>query len=109
MNKTPYHATRDVIMQVPDMVKALKFYSEVLEFEHTDRSDGIEGLETGSFQLFIEAGKEPGPVFELLVPDLSVAKRELLAAGCRITEDDPQVPRLYVRDPYGPTFNLGQR
>ncbi len=97
------------MIQVPDMSQALKFYSQVMEFTHIVRNDKVAGFDTGSFQLFIEQGTEPEPVFELLVPDLDAAKQKLLAAGCHIIEDNPRVPRLYMRDPFGLTFNLGQR
>jgi hypothetical protein len=78
MNRPAFHATRDVVLQVEDMARALKFYGET------------------------EQGKRPGPVFEFLVP-------ELQAAGCQVVEEDPELPRLYLRDPYGLTFNLSQR
>lgn len=109
MNKSAFQSTRDVMIQVPDMAQALKFYTEVLDLKLTERNDRCVGLETGGFQLFVERGTEPGPVFEFLVPDLGAAKHKLLAAGCRIVEDDPRVPRLYMCDPYGLTFNLAQR
>ena len=57
----------------------------------------------------VEKGEEQAPVFELLVPDVQAAKRELIAAGCAIVEEDPSVPRCYIRDPYGVVFNLGRR
>ena len=97
------------MIKVPDREQALKFYGEVMGFALTERKDWFAGFETGGFQLFVEQGREPEPVFEFLVPDLEGAKQKLLAAGCRIVEDDPKVPRLYMRDPYGLTFNLAQR
>ena len=68
------------------------------------------GFETGSFQLFVEKGAPPhGPVFEMRVPDLAAAKAKLVAAGCSVVEEDPGVPRCYLRDPYGLVFNLEQK
>ena len=58
--------------------------------------------------LYVESGKEHGPVFDLLVPDVLAAKSRLLAAGCALIEEDPAVPRCYIRDPYGFTFNVGK-
>lgn len=104
-----FESTRDVIIKVPDLEKALEFYGEVMGLELTERNVSYTGFETGGFRLFVEQGKEPGPVFEFRVPDLEAAKRKLQAAGCRIVEDDPRVPRLYMRDLYGLTFNLAQR
>lgn len=104
-----FDSTRDVIIKVPDMQQAQDFYTGVMGLKQTERYESCIGFETGGFRLFVEQGKEPGPVFEFLVPDLEAAKQKLLAAGCRIVEDDPKAPRLYMRDPYGLTFNLAQR
>jgi hypothetical protein len=43
------------------------------------------------------------------VPDLQAAKSALLSAGCTLLEEDPAVPRCYIRDPYGLVFNIEQR
>ena len=67
------------------------------------------GLEAGAFRLYVEPGPAHGAVFEFHVPDLALARTALLAAGCVILEEDAAVPRCYVRDPYGLTFNLAQR
>jgi hypothetical protein len=47
-------------------------------------------------------------VFEFLAPDLSAARRRLLAAGCVIEEENSSLPRCYIRDPFGLVFNIGQ-
>jgi len=66
------------------------------------------GFETGSFCLYVEKGKKShGPVLEFLVPDVQLTKRKLVAAGCKVVEEDAAVPRCYIRDPYGLVFNLG--
>ena len=44
--------------------------------------------------------------FEFFVDDLAATKARLTAAGCRIEQEDPSVPRCYVRDPYGLVFNI---
>src|SRR5215469_11738898 len=106
MNRSACRSTRDVMIKVPDVDRALQFYTGVLGLTLTDREPAYAGLETGAFKLYIEQGTEPGPVFEFLVPDLETARRRLLEAGCRVVEEDPKVPRIYLRDPYGLTFNL---
>src|SRR5215472_14006567 len=108
MNKQGFHSSRDVIIQVPDLERALRFYGETLGLPVSQRYERCVGFETGSFQLFVEQGASPGPVFEFLVADVAAAKQSLLAAGCQVVEEDEQVPRLYMRDPYGLTFNVGQ-
>lgn len=105
----PFESTRDVMIKVEEPEEALRFYADVMGLTLFESNQRYAGFETGGFRLFVERGREPGPVFEFLVPDLEAAKQRLLAAGCRIVEDDPKVPRLYMRDPYGLTFNLGRR
>jgi hypothetical protein len=71
-------------------------------------SETIIGFETGAFRLYVEKGDAHGPVFELLVQDVQAAKLKLLAAGCKLQEENPSVPRCYIQDPYGVAFNIGQ-
>lgn len=108
MNKQGFSASRDVIIQVGDLEQALKFYGETLGLPVSQRYESCTGFEAGGFQLFVEQGASPGPVFEFLVPDVATARQALLAAGCTVVEEDERVPRLYMRDPYGLTFNIGR-
>jgi hypothetical protein len=48
-------------------------------------------------------------VFDFLVPDVAASKAALLMAGCSVVEENPAVPRCYLRDPHGLVFNLAQR
>ena len=103
-----FKASRDIIVRTENWPEALKFYGSVLGLPIADQSETIVGFETGSFCLYVEQGKEHGPVFEFLVPDIEAAKRQLISAGCTVTEENPKVPRCYIRDPYGMVFNIGQ-
>jgi len=42
------------------------------------------------------------------VLDIHAAKRRLIDAGCTIQEENPDIPRCYIRDPFGLVFNLAQ-
>jgi hypothetical protein len=42
------------------------------------------------------------------VSDAQDTKGRLLAAGCKIVEENPAVPRCYIRDPFGLVFNIEQ-
>ena len=103
-----FKASRDVIIRTEKWSAALKFYESVLGLPITQRSDTIVGFETGAFCLYVERGKEHGPVFDFLVPDIDEAKRQLLASGCTVIEEDPKIPRCYIKDPYGVVFNIEQ-
>jgi hypothetical protein len=66
------------------------------------------GFDTGAVRLFVERGEPHGPVFDFLVPDVAAARERLVAARCIVIEEDPQMPRCYLRDPFGVVFNLGR-
>ena len=103
-----FRSSRDVIIRTDAWAKATKFYGSVLGLPVTHRSKTLVGFETGAFCLYVEKGKEHGPVFEFLVPDIQAAKRRLVAAGCTVLEEDASIPRSYIRAPYGVVFNIGQ-
>jgi predicted enzyme related to lactoylglutathione lyase len=103
-----FKASRDIIVRTENWSAALRFYGSVLGLPITEKAETIVGFETGSFCLYVERGNEHGPVFEFLVPDIEAAKRQLIAAGCSVIEENPKIPRCYIKDPYGMIFNLGQ-
>jgi hypothetical protein len=103
----PFRSTRDVIVRTERFVEMVRLYETVLRFPVTLRRDDMVGFETGSIQLFVERGKPPhGPVFEMRVPDVTIARDRLLAAGFALVEENPAIPRCYVRDAFGVVFNL---
>jgi predicted enzyme related to lactoylglutathione lyase len=105
--KSTFRSSRDVIIRTGAWAKATAFYRSVLGLPVTHRSKTLMGFETGAFCLYVEKGKEHGPVFEFLVPDVRAAKHRLVAAGCSVVEEDASIPRCYIRDPYGVVFNIG--
>jgi hypothetical protein len=64
------------------------------------------GLHGNHINLFIEPGSPLGPVLEVTVEDVTQAKERLVQSGCEIVKDEPEVPRIYVRDPQGFIYNL---
>lgn len=102
-------SSRDVLLQAEDIDLAARFYETELGLTVFLREDRLIGLEAGAFRLFLDKGPSYGPVFEFFVDDLAAAKTRLTAAGCRIEQEDPGVPRCYVRDPYGLVFNIAQQ
>lgn len=102
-------ASRDVLLQTQDLAHAAAFYEQHLGLQRVVDEPGLIGLEAGAFRLYLDRGPAYGPVFELFVPDLESAKTGLVAAGCRIEQEDPSVPKCYIRDPYGLIFNLAEK
>ena len=99
-------ASRDVILQTPDLDAATEFYERILGLKVFERSTALMGFDAGSFRLFVERGDAPGPVFEFHADRAADAKARLLAAGCTVVDEDASIPRCYLRDPFGLTFNL---
>lgn len=103
-----FRSSRDVIIRTDAWADAVNFYTSVLGLEVVHRGEELVGFEAGEFRLYVEKGTAHGPVFEFLVPDVQAAKEQLLVAGCEVVDEDAQVPRCYLRDPYGLTFNIGK-
>ena len=101
-------SSRDVIVRTSDLAEAAKFYTSVMGFRMSSKDANLAGFETGSFCLYVERGPTHGPVFEVLVPNVAAAKARLVAAGCKVIEENPAIPRCYIRDPYGFTFNVAR-
>ena len=106
--KKVFESSRDVIIQTDNWTKAIEFYETTLGFSLTHRSAELVEFETGAFRLYVEKGNRPGTVFDFLVPDMQAAKTRLLAAGCTIVEENPSIPRCYIRDRFGLVFNIEQ-
>jgi predicted enzyme related to lactoylglutathione lyase len=104
--KKAFESSRDVIIQTDNWTKAVEFYKTTLGFSVTHRSEKMVEFETGAFRLYVEKGNLPGPVFDFLVPEMPAAKARLLAAGCTIVEENPSIPRCYIRDQFGLVFNI---
>src|SRR5271155_5146375 len=96
-----FKPARDVIIRTEKFEAANEFYGAVLGLPIANRAKSIVGYEAGAFRLYVEKGADHGPVFEFLVGNVQAAKEMLIAAGCQVVEEDPSVPRCYIRDPYG--------
>jgi predicted enzyme related to lactoylglutathione lyase len=101
-------SSRDVIVRTEDWPEAVRFYETVLGFAVSSRAEAMVGFETGAIRLYVEAGQAHGPVLDFLVADVLTAKAQLISAGCTLVEENPSIPRCYLRDPFGVVFNLGR-
>jgi hypothetical protein len=96
----------DILIQAEDPMKAADFYVKELGFTITDKNPKMIGLHGENINLFIEPGPALGPVLEVTVKSVKEARANLTKKGCKIIKDEPGVPRVYVRDPYGLIYNL---
>ena len=101
-----YRFGTDILIQAEDPMMAAEFYVNALGFEITDKNPKMVGLHGKHINLFIEPGPPLGPVLEVTVNNVKEARASLQKKGCQIIKDEPHVPRVYVRDPYGLIYNL---
>jgi predicted enzyme related to lactoylglutathione lyase len=98
--------SKDILIQAPDPESAASFYVEQLGFAITGDEPHMISLHGKNINLFIEAGPPLGPVFEITVANVEVAKQRLVNKGCSIVKDEPDFPRCYIKDPFGLIYNL---
>jgi catechol 2,3-dioxygenase-like lactoylglutathione lyase family enzyme len=96
----------DIIIQTPDPKTAAAFYVNELGFAVSEETPTMISIHGENINFFIERGPAHGPVFEVTVPNVRAAVAALQSKGCEVVKDEPNVPRTYVRDPYGLTYNL---
>jgi predicted enzyme related to lactoylglutathione lyase len=96
----------DILIQSPDPKSAALFYVEQLGFAITDETPDLISIHGPNINMFIERGPLLGPIFEIMVGDVDAASHRLAQNGCAIVKHEPQVPRTYVRDPFGLIYNL---
>jgi len=99
-------STNEIILRAPDLAAVKAHYAGTLGFPVVLEKDGMIGFDSGAVNLYFELGQSDGPVFEFAVDDVQHAKNDLIAAGCDLIEENPAVPRVYMRDPFGLVFNL---
>jgi len=101
-------STNEVILRATDLAAVKAHYAGELGFPVVLEKDGMIGFDTGAVNIYFERGERDGPVFEFTVEDVQRAKGELLAVGCELVEENPAVPRVYLRDRFGLVFNLSE-
>ena len=102
-------SSRDIILRTNRWAEAVQFYETALGFKVIYRTETMVGFDTGALVLYVEKGAEHGPVFDFLTADAQATKERLVAAGCSIVEENPSVPRCYLKDPFGLIFNIGTK
>jgi predicted enzyme related to lactoylglutathione lyase len=102
-------ASGDILLQTERIEEAAAFYERQFGVTRFMDEPDMIGLEAGGFRLFLDRAPAYGPVLEFFVDDLEAAKRALVESGARIDQEDPSIPRCYVTDPFGLTYNISQR
>jgi len=102
----PFKFSRCISLQTDRMEDAVEFYEKVLGLRVLSRDDPCVEIDGSQNRLFIETGKQGGPVFELIVDDLETARDELVSKGCEVVVWQGKGKDCYIRDPFGFMFNL---
>ena len=98
----------DIIIRTANPKEAAAFYVKNLGFEVTDQAADMISIRGANINLFIEKGPAHGPVLEVLVKDVKATKQRLLGSGGKVILDESEVPRVYIQDPYGLTYNVAE-
>jgi hypothetical protein len=87
--------------------QAVDFYSNVLGFENRSNDPQLADLDASPITLFIDEDDEfPGPVLELFVDNLEMAREILEANGCKTLRWRGKGGDCYIQDPFGVIFNI---
>jgi catechol 2,3-dioxygenase-like lactoylglutathione lyase family enzyme len=100
--------TNEVIFRARNLDAVRAYYAGRLGYTVVLEKDGMIGFDTGAFNVYFERGEPNGAVFEVEADDVQRAKHELIAEGCELVEENPAIPRVYVRDPFGLTYNISK-
>ena len=98
----------DILIQVEDPKEAAAFYVRELGFTITKETPNMISLHGDHINFFIERGPALGPVMEVTVSNVPETKARLMRKGCEVLKDEPDVPRVYLRDRFGLVYNLTQ-
>ncbi len=101
--------TNEVIFRADDLAAVKEYYAGTLGLPIVLEKEAMVGFDAGALNLYFERGEPNGAVFEFIVDNLEGAKEELISAGCELVEENPAVPRIYLRDPFGLVYNIGER
>ncbi|UCD62660.1 MAG: hypothetical protein JSW34_07790 [Candidatus Zixiibacteriota bacterium] len=102
----PFKFSRCFAMEHPQHEKLIDFYTDVIGLKAVQSGSPQVELDTPPVRLFVDKGERQALIFELLVPDLNMARKELEDNGCEIVRWEGRGKTCYVRDPFGFLFNV---
>ena len=102
----PFQFSRCIFLQLPNPAPEIEFYEEVVGLDVLRREGDAAEFKAGVFRLVIGPGEQIGPIIEFLVPDVEVAREEMLRTGCEVVLWEGREGWCRMRDPSGFVFNL---
>lgn len=95
-----------ICLQTPDIKKARTLYEKGFGGSVVNEDEETIELQSGPLRIFLDRGEPMGPILEILVKDVELAREELLRAGWTQITWEGRGNRCYMRDPLGFVFNL---
>lgn len=93
-----------------DLGKAEDFYSNVLGFKLSKRTDKRLIYDTGKITLYIVKDEKVIPFIPALkVSNYEKAKQHLMKNGCRIIKEWSEDRALYFEDPFGIVIDIVEK
>ena len=102
----PYKLTSSVCLFAPDLEKAVRHFEREMSLTVVNRTDDVADLSGGEIQLHIERGPELGPILEILVPDIEMAKVDLVSQGWSVVVWEGKEGICRLRNPAGILFHV---
>jgi catechol 2,3-dioxygenase-like lactoylglutathione lyase family enzyme len=102
----PYKLTSSVCLFAPDLEKAVRHFEREMGLTVVNRTDDGADLSGGEIHLHIERGPELGPIMEILVPDIEMAKVDLVSQGWGVVVWEGKEGICRLRNPAGTLFHI---
>ena len=106
----PFKLSRCICLATDQHDRAISFYRDLIGLETIQEKAGSVEFKAEPYRFYVDHadahGGGHGMVFELIVPDLETARKELTEAGCEVIRWEGKGRDCYVRDPFGAIFNL---
>ena len=100
-----YKVSNSVLLQTKEVQKAKEHFQTFGMVVVSEDKDRIEMFD-GDVKLVIEAGEDLGPIMELLVPDLEMARADLESQGWTALTWEGRGRRCHMVNHMGTVFNL---
>jgi hypothetical protein len=100
-----YKVSNSVLLQTMEVHKAEEHFRSLGMVVVNEGQDRVEMFD-GDVQLVIERGEDLGPIMELLVPDLEMAREDLETQGWTVLTWEGKGGRCRMANPMGALFNI---
>jgi hypothetical protein len=100
-----YKVSNSVILPTREVRKAKEHFQSLGMVLVSEGEDRVEMFD-GDVRLVIEDGEDIGPIMELLVPDLEMAREDLESQGWTVLTWEGKGRRCHMSNPMGTLFNI---